>query len=83
LLFSTTDLGTSQPPYWAVETWDLVALLKPFTDKLDTLGINYNMVSNQYNSYYSQKLVLVKYQTLMAPASTIAGRLAWKVSMES
>ncbi|KAJ5470348.1 hypothetical protein N7530_007705, partial [Penicillium desertorum] len=33
---------------------DLVALLKPFTDKLDTLGITYNMVSNQYNSYYSQ-----------------------------
>ncbi|KAJ9483183.1 hypothetical protein VN97_g10231 [Penicillium thymicola] len=33
---------------------DLVALLKPFTDKLDNLGIKYTTVSKQYDSYYRQ-----------------------------
>ncbi|KAJ5355018.1 FAD linked oxidase N-terminal [Penicillium cataractarum] len=33
---------------------DLVALLKPFTNHLDSLGISYTMSASQYNTYYDQ-----------------------------
>jgi hypothetical protein len=33
---------------------DLVALLKPFTNHLDSLGISYTMSATQYNTYYDQ-----------------------------
>jgi hypothetical protein len=33
---------------------DLIALVKPFTDHLDSLNINYTMSASQYDTYYDQ-----------------------------
>ncbi|EKV12585.1 FAD/FMN-containing isoamyl alcohol oxidase MreA [Penicillium digitatum] len=52
--FTNTSFSISPITGPNIPVAELVTLLKPFTDSLDKLSINYTTVAKQYESYYSQ-----------------------------